>query len=88
MNEQLTEWVLWGQFDEQWKSDPGYVFYNYKEPEKIPVEFHHKFDYVVVDPPFITDEVWSKYADAIKLVLKKDDKGKVSPQALLLQQSI
>ena len=29
----------------------------------------------VIDPPFITREVWSKYTDAVKLLLKKDENG-------------
>jgi len=27
---------------------------------------------VVIDPPFITREVWEKYAEAAKILLKKD----------------
>jgi hypothetical protein len=27
---------------------------------------------VVIDPPFITREVWEKYAEAAKMLLKKD----------------
>lgn len=46
------------------------MHYNYKEPEKIPSELHQTFDFVVIDPPFITEEVWSLYAQAAKLLLK------------------
>ena len=27
---------------------------------------------VVIDPPFITREVWEKYAEAAKILLKQD----------------
>lgn len=32
---------------------------------------------IVIDPPFITREVWDKYAEASKLLLKEDGSGKV-----------
>ena len=31
---------------------------------------------IVIDPPFITREVWEKYADAAKILLKKDSSAK------------
>ena len=34
------------------------------------------FDMVVIDPPFITREVWEKYAEAAKYLLQ-DEGGKV-----------
>jgi EEF1A lysine methyltransferase 1 len=48
------------------------VFYNYKEPENIPAEYHHTFDYVVIDPPFIVEEVWEKYIEAAKILLLEE----------------
>lgn len=29
-----------------------------------------KFDVIVIDPPFITREVWEKYSEAAKLLMK------------------
>ena len=37
-------------------------------------DLHNYFDMVVIDPPFITREVWEKYADCAKMILKKDGK--------------
>ncbi|RYH06746.1 hypothetical protein EON65_42520 [archaeon] len=39
---------------------------------------HHSFDVVVIDPPFITEDVWRKYAAAAKVLLKtgNDSTGK------------
>ena len=31
---------------------------------------HGTFDLLVVDPPFIVQNVWEKYADAVKLLAK------------------
>lgn len=59
------------EFDRQWESDPGFVFYDYNAPDKVPVTTWEAFDMVVVDPPFITKEVWAKYAETVKLIAKK-----------------
>ena len=49
-------------YDQKFAKDPNYVFYDFNKPEDIPEEFHNKFDLIVIDPPFITREVWEKYA--------------------------
>ena len=36
---------------------------------QIPKELYHSFDFIVIDPPFITAEVWADYAKAAKLLL-------------------
>ena len=37
---------------------------------------------VVVDPPFITLEVWSKYTEAIKFLLPSDENGSIKGKVL------
>jgi len=44
------------------------VFYDFNHPENIPIEHHHKYDFFVIDPPFITHEVWAKYIEAVQLL--------------------
>ena len=58
------------QFDKKFDKDPNFVFYDFNKPEEIPEELHGKFHMVVIDPPFITREVWEKYTAAAKLLLK------------------
>jgi hypothetical protein len=43
----------------------------------------HAFDCVVIDPPFITEEVWRAYADTAKLLLPESSSGSLpsSPSA-------
>jgi hypothetical protein len=36
--------------------------------------FFQNFDFIVVDPPFITKEVWQKYSDFIKIISTQDAK--------------
>lgn len=58
-------------FDRQWEADPGFVFYDFNAPEELPQDILHSFDFVLVDPPFITREVWEKYAQTTKLLLRE-----------------
>lgn len=57
-------------FDSQWAKDTNFVHYDFNNPEDIPSNIQNSFDCVVIDPPFITEEVWSLYATAAKLLLK------------------
>jgi EEF1A lysine methyltransferase 1 len=71
--------------DKKWEKDPGFVYYDYKEPESVPSELFHSFDLVVVDPPFIVKDVWEKYAITCKLLLKEgtDEVGNPLGKTLL-----
>jgi EEF1A lysine methyltransferase 1 len=62
------------EFDRQWQSDRGFVFYDYHKPLQVPIQLCDSFDYVVVDPPFITREVWAQYLETVQLLLKKGGK--------------
>ena len=52
------------QFDTKFAKDPNFVFYDFNKNEDIPEDLRKSFDLVVIDPPFITREVWEKYAEA------------------------
>lgn len=56
------------EFDQRWATDEGFVFYDFNKPEAVPADLWGAFDYIVVDPPFITREVWTKYAATVKLI--------------------
>ena len=58
--------------DEQWKSDRGFVRYDFNAPVDFADADALKgtFDMVVIDPPFITREVWEKYAETTRFLLK------------------
>ena len=55
--------------DEQWAPHPSYVRFDFHHPHALPSSLHHQFDFVVIDPPFITDDVWRLYAEAALLLL-------------------
>jgi hypothetical protein len=75
------------EYDRAWEHDPGFVFYDFNEPEIVPPELHHAFDLVIIDPPYITREVWSKYALTAKLLLCQGCEGN-KPRGRLLCTSI
>lgn len=62
-----ASWVL--DLDEQWAKEPGFFAYDFNKPEELPAECLGAFDAVVIDPPFITEEVWAKYATTANLLL-------------------
>lgn len=51
-----------------------YFMYDFNKPEDLPESFKQDFDMVVIDPPFITREVWEKYTIAVKFLLKEGGK--------------
>ena len=57
------------QIDKQWDKHPNFVMWDFNHPMSIPEHLWHAFDLVLIDPPFITSEVWSKYAEATFLLL-------------------
>ncbi|KAL9642767.1 hypothetical protein ABK040_009842 [Willaertia magna] len=64
------------EFDTKWSKDKGFVLFDFNQPECFDENLSHQFTMVVVDPPFITREVWEKYAKAI-LKLRKDENTKI-----------
>lgn len=52
----------------------GYVFFDFNDPpETLPAELKGAFKAVVIDPPFITRDVWEKYARVARWLLKPQD---------------
>jgi hypothetical protein len=58
-------------YDRQWEGERGFHFYDFNEPESIPADIQGTFDMVVIDPPFVQEECWRKYAVSAKLLLKE-----------------
>ena len=59
-------------YDKKWSSDRGFVFYDFNAPSSFdPPSLKNSFDMVVIDPPFITREVWEKYTESAVALLKE-----------------
>ena len=58
------------EFDRQFDDGTGgFVFFDYNHPENLPAIYKGYFDMLVIDPPFVTEDVWVKYSEAIKFLL-------------------
>jgi len=69
-----------------WSNDARYVYFDYNHPLSFDESLRNAFDMVVIDPPFITREVWDKYA-ATTEALATDNTGS-SPKPLVLATTV
>ena len=59
-------------YDKKWADDRGFVFYDFNAPATFDDgSLLSSFDMVVIDPPFITREVWEKYTESAIALLKE-----------------
>ena len=58
-------------YDKELGGDEGdqFVFFDFNHPNALPSRLHRSFACVVIDPPFITDDVWRLYAQAARMLL-------------------
>jgi len=59
------------EYDKRFECHNDFVFYDYKEPLKLPDSLQAKsFDMVIVDPPFLSEECLTKAALTAKYLAK------------------
>ena len=58
------------------RAGKSFALYNFRCPQDLLAEYHHRFSIILVDPPFITEDVWLLYAEAIKYLLNPNN-GKI-----------
>lgn len=71
MPKELRENCTLLEFDEKLKTEKNFVFYDFNKPLELPTTLEGKFDFILIDPPFITEEVWSKVSSHELLVVRK-----------------
>ena len=54
------------------EGEANFVQYDYHQPRALPAELKESFSCVVIDPPFITRDVWLLYVQAAKHLLSPD----------------
>jgi hypothetical protein len=52
------------EYDQKFKGDKGFVFYDFNKPLELDGSLEGKYDFILIDPPFITEEVWAKVPDS------------------------
>ena len=75
LSKKVREQCFVFDFDKKWSKDRGFVFYDFNKPSEVSPELKGTFNLIVIDPPFITEDVWSKYAITAKLLLKPGNSG-------------
>ncbi|EER10909.1 conserved hypothetical protein [Perkinsus marinus ATCC 50983] len=70
LSDKLECWLF--DFDTHLLQGEKCVKFDYRKPKEIAEDLQHTFDCVVIDPPFITEEVWNNYAEAAKLLVSTD----------------
>jgi predicted methyltransferase len=58
------------QIDTSLSYDPNYLYFDFENPESLPSHIMGTFDMFVIDPPFITSDVWEKYALTVKRLMR------------------
>lgn len=48
------------EYDKRFASLGDFVYYDYNEPQEILEEYHHSFDVVIADPPYLVSSKHSK----------------------------
>lgn len=57
--------------------------FDFREPQRLPAALCQSFDLVVIDPPFITRDVWELYAQAARLLARVDPAAAGGSKVLL-----
>ena len=51
-----------------------FVFYDYNEPLNFNPDLVAKFDFLIVDPPFLSNECWTKTSQSVMSLAKPNSK--------------
>eukprot|EP00928_Gymnodinium_smaydae_P084461 TRINITY_DN67736_c0_g1_i1.p1 TRINITY_DN67736_c0_g1~~TRINITY_DN67736_c0_g1_i1.p1 ORF type:complete len:192 (-),score=30.91 TRINITY_DN67736_c0_g1_i1:188-763(-) len=57
------------EFDERWKNEPSFVHFDFNHPEDLPQICHGTCDFLLLDPPLITEGPLEMYRRACDLLL-------------------
>lgn len=64
------------EFDKRFDTAYGdkFVFYDCNQSTKIPKQLWRTFDVIIIDPPFLSEDCFTKIAVSVKLLSKPDTK--------------
>ncbi|EQC27721.1 hypothetical protein, variant 2 [Saprolegnia diclina VS20] len=55
------------------KYGDAFAFYDYNNPLDVDTKFHHFFDYVLVEPPYLTSQCLRGFAKTMRLISREVD---------------
>jgi hypothetical protein len=62
------------EYDSRFQVYDNFIKYDYNDPTTLPHDLIGKIDYVIVDPPFLSVECWSKVVQTVNALLTKGGK--------------
>jgi len=62
-------------FHTQADTEPNFCFFDFHDPAALPADLIGAFRCVVMDPPFITHDVWRLYAATARRLLAPNTAG-------------
>lgn len=72
-SQEIQEKSILFDYDDRFpKRHKNAVKFDFNDFSNISTDYHHKFDFIVIDPPFITEKVWTSYAEFAKLISMSD----------------
>jgi len=78
LSPEMKEKAVLFDYDEAFcKKHKNAVVFDYRDFEKLISEFENKFDFIVIDPPFIDEDPWTKFANFASLIAKKNSEGEI-----------
>jgi len=60
-----------------------FIFYDYKQPLELPENLKNRFNYVILDPPFLSEECFCKASETALFLAAKNAKIVVNTGAIL-----
>ncbi|KAG2378866.1 hypothetical protein C9374_008014 [Naegleria lovaniensis] len=66
MTSDLQQQAKLFEFDKKWEKDQGFVFWDFNQPDNVDSSLLGTFSLILIDPPFITREVWENYTSIAK----------------------
>lgn len=82
VNEETQKNGILFDYDEIFtKKSKNAVKFDYRDNDSI-TQFNDTFDFVLVDPPYINEEAWTKYSNFVKRISIKDGEGNVAAKIL------
>lgn len=63
------------EYDERFEKAYGdkFSFFDFNHPERIPEKYHHQFDFVMADPPYLNEQCATKTLEAMRLLAKDEN---------------
>ncbi|KAF0702282.1 hypothetical protein AaE_016025 [Aphanomyces astaci] len=65
-----------------------FVFYDYNAPLDVDAKFHNFFDYVLVEPPYLTEQCMKGFGETMKLISREvvpTDHGKKQMDSIIVK---